>query len=186
MLDNIKKLNRQQARLIRTVYVVVILLLVGFGYHTWKQLQGLRSLPVVLPNFWFYVAQSMDKPVIQTNGTWIVTEGPQQRDRVQTSTIECQQARMQCIESTAVVLVGAGSFLESIPRTHEIEVWNEKEVITKPLTTDCSAHILTLNIPEKTVTAAVTLREGKTECKDAPRKLKLDDGKKVREEAEKK
>ena len=185
-MDTIKKLNPLQTRFIRTVYVVVILMLAAFGYHTWKQLQGLRNLPVVLPNFWFYVAQSMDKPVIQANGTWIVTEGPQHRDRVQTSTIECQQVRMQCIESTAAVLVGAGSFLESIARTHEVEVWNEKEVITKPLTTDCSAHVLTLNIPEKTVTAAVTLRQGKTECKDAPRTLKLDNGSKVREEAEKK
>jgi hypothetical protein len=183
VLSILRVLNPFQRNFIRIVYVLVILVLAGFGVHTWRQLQSLRTAPVALPNFWFYVVGEPGRMTIQTHGTWLVTDGPPLRDRLQTSTLECHQARMQCMASTAVVSMHGGSFLESFPRNYEIETWNEREIITKPVMTDCSSHVVTLNLVDRGVSAVTSLLPDKSDCKEVARKLKLDNGSKAREQS---
>ncbi|MBL8515635.1 MAG: hypothetical protein JNM76_01595 [Betaproteobacteria bacterium] len=163
-------------RVIRIFYVSVILVLGVFAWRTWDELHTLRRVPVALPNFWFYVGETQGKPLIQTNGTWLTVEGPQPRDQLQTATLECWQFRMQCVESVALVNMRIGSFLESVPRIHDIETWNEREIVTKPLATDCSSQVVTFNIPEKTVTSVTKLLSDRGECKTPARTERLGDG----------
>lgn len=180
MITLFSKLDGGQRRLIRTVYLVLIVFLAGFAFFTYRQLQAVRNSPVHLPNYWFYIVDTPGKgSLIQANGSWVVTEGAAPAGQLQTSTIECQQAKMMCMESTAVVSVREGSFLESFPRAYEIESWTDKEVLTKPSTTECSAYTLRIDLVERTAYTVVTGVPGISECKDRPRKLKLDNGSKT-------
>lgn len=177
-------------KVIRIAYVLVILVLGVFAFRTWQQLQSLRSEPVALPNFWLHVTGEPGRLRIQANGTWRATgavaaptvPASGKFDRLQTSSFECIQARMLCLESTAVVEVMQRPFLESIPRAYEIESWTEQSVITRPAVLDkCRMQAIGINLAEKTVTAEISLLPDKTaaDCKDATGKVNLEDGSKL-------
>lgn len=181
MKQVLKSLNGPLRNLVRAGYLLIIIVLAVFGWRTWTQLQSLRNVPVVLPNYWFYLAESQGQPLIQTNGTWINATAPA-GDRLQTSTIECSKARMQCVESAAVVTVMERSFLEAVARFYEIETWGELEVTTKPVTLDkCRTQTIRLVIPDKQVYATTALAPEAIadNCKNAAQQLKLDDGNKL-------
>lgn len=177
-------------RLIRLLYLAVILVLAVFAFRTWQQLEALRSVPVVLPSFWFHVSGEPTQLRIMVNGTWLdPSPAPQPaggltKGRLQTSTIECSQARMQCLESVAAVEVMQKSFLEAHARAYEIEVWNEREVITRPLQVDkCRMQVIVLNPVDKTAEARVTLPSDKSPelCPGIAPGIKLEDGSKLLE-----
>ncbi len=185
-----RKFGPLMHKVIRIAYVLVILVLGIFAFRTWQQLQTLRSAPVALPNFWFHLTGEPGRLRIQANGTWLgpgagpaaATPASGKFDRLQTSSLECNQARMQCLESTAVVEVMQRAFLESIPRAYDVETWNEQSVITKPAILDkCRLQAITLNIADKTVTANISLLPDKTaaDCKGATGKVNLEDGSKL-------
>lgn len=175
-------------RLVRVLYVAVIIVLAIFAYRTWQQLQTLRTVPVALPNFWFHLTGEPTQLKITANGTWLqagAAQTPAAKSRLQTSAIECSQTRMYCLESVAVVEVMQKSFLEAYVRTYDIEQWNEREVITRPLQVDkCRMQVIVLNLVDKTVTAQVTLPADKSAelCPGLPTDLRLEDGSKLLEQ----
>lgn len=176
-------------RLIRMVYLAVIIVLAIFAFRTWQQLQALRSAPVALPNFWFHVTGEPSQLRLLANGTWLES-GPARpasgpvTGRLQTSAIECTKARMQCLESVALVEVMQKSFLEAQARAYEIERWNEQEIVTRPLQVDkCRVQVIALNLVDKSVSAQLSLPSDKTAdlCPGVPATLKLEDGSKLLE-----
>jgi hypothetical protein len=182
MKQVLKAMNGSLRTAIRAGYVVVILLLAAFGWRSWQQLQTLRNVPVALPNFWFYVAETQGQPLVQANGTWISQTAGAPQDRLQTSNIECSKARMQCVESAAVVTVMERSFLEAVARFHDIESWGDLEIITRPLVIDkCRVQTLRLMIADKQVFASTALAPDAVAdlCKTAVQQFKLDDGNKL-------
>lgn len=185
-----KSLGPLGHRLIRLLYLAVILVLAVFAFRTWQQLQALRSSPVVLPNFWFHITGEPTQLRVMVNGTWLdptpaaKSPGGAVSGRLQTSAIDCSQARMQCLESVAVVEVMQKSFLEAHARAYEIESWNEREIITRPVQIDkCRMQVIALNHVDKVVEARVTLPSDKTaeSCPGVAPSLKLEDGSKLLE-----
>jgi hypothetical protein len=176
-------------RLIRMLYLVIIVVLAIFAFRTWQQLQALRNVPVALPNFWFHVTGEPGQLRITGNGTWLEPTAPAKQaatanGRLQTSAIECNQARMQCLESVAVVEVMQKSFMEAHARIYDIEQWNANDVVTRAVQIDkCRMQVITLNIAEKSITAQVALPSDRTAdmCKGVPASLKLEDGSKLLE-----
>lgn len=175
-------------RLIRLLYLGIIIVLAIFAFRTWQQLQALRSAPVVLPNFWFHLSGEPTQQRIMANGTWLDptpasrTPSGAVQSRLQTSAIECNQSRMQCLESVAVVEVMQKSFLEAQARAYEIESWNEREIVTRPLQVDkCRVQVIVLNHVDKAVEARVTLPGDKTPelCPGVAASMKLEDGSKL-------
>jgi hypothetical protein len=175
-------MNPSLRNLIRIGYLVLILVLAGFAFHTWRQLQSLRSVPVALPNFAFYV---VDMPVkgslVHANGSWIASTGARAGDTLQTTALQCTRSKMQCVESTATVSVKEGSYLETAPVVYEVDQWNDDMLVTKALNSECSARILTVSLANRSATNEVALLPGQTQCKDPPRILKLDSGSKARQ-----
>ncbi len=174
-------MNPGMRNLIRLGYLVLILILAGFAFHTWRQLQSLRTVPVALPNFGFYV---VDMPVkgslVHANGSWIASTGVKAGDGLATTALQCTRSKMQCVESTATVSVKEGSYLETVPVVYEVEQWTDDALVTKALNSDCSARVLTVSLANRSATNEVTLLPGQTQCKDPPRTLKLDSGSKAR------
>lgn len=182
MKQALKAMSGSLRNAIRAGYVVVILVLAVFGLRSWQQLQSLRNVPVALPNFWFYVAETQGQPLVQANGTWISQTAGAPQDRLQTSTIECSKARMQCVESSAVVTVMERSFLEALARFHDIEAWGDLEITTRPLQIDkCRTQTLRLSVADKQVFASTALAPDALAdaCKHAVQQFKLDDGSKL-------
>ncbi|MBL8524729.1 MAG: hypothetical protein JNN20_13645 [Betaproteobacteria bacterium] len=167
--------------LVRIAYLALILILAGFAYATWRQLQSLRSAPVALPNFGFYV---VDMPVksslVHANGSWISSAGAQPGDALQTTALQCTRSKMQCVESTAIVSVKDGSYLETVPAVYEVDQWNDDKLVTKALNSNCSARVLTVSMIDRSAVNEVTLLPGNAQCKDPPRTLRLDHGSKSR------
>lgn len=176
-------------RLIRMLYLAVIIVLAIFAFRTWQQLQALRTAPVALPNFWFHLSGEPTQLKLSANGTWIEAglapgASAPAKGRLQTSAIECSQIRMQCLESVAVVEVMQKSFLEAHARAYDIERWTEQDVVTRPLQVDkCRMQVIVLNRVDKTVTAQVTLPADKSAelCPGVPASLRLEDGSKLLE-----
>jgi hypothetical protein len=184
----LKSLGPGAHRLIRFAYLAVIAVLAIFAFRTWQELQALRTAPVALPNFWFNVAGEPGQQRINANGTWLApsttSKGPA-AVRLQTSTIECSQARMQCLESVALVdNMMNKSFMEAQTRAYDVEQWNEREVVTRAVQVDkCRVQAITLSLSDKSVSAQVTLPSDKTAeaCPGVPAALRLEDGSKLLE-----
>lgn len=167
---------------IRAGYLLVIILLAIFGWRTWQQLQTLRSVPVALPNYWFYMAESQGQPLVQANGTWIDESASLKADHLQTSTFECSKARMQCVESAAVVTVMEQSFLEAMARFYDIESWTDQDIVTRPVQVDkCRVQTVRFVLAEKKVLAKTSLAPDASEqnCRHPAHQLRLDDGNKL-------
>src|SRR5512140_422743 len=91
---------------VRFAYVSIVVVLGVFALLTYQELQRLRNAPVMLPRYAFNVVDNPEKTsVAQVVGTWYVSGGPALAETLQTTTIECTKARMQCVESTAAVSV---------------------------------------------------------------------------------
>ena len=91
---------------LRFAYVAVVVVLAVFALLTYQELQSQRSAPVILPHYAFYILDNPERAsVVQALGTWYVAGGSAFAQTQQTSSIECRKARLQCVESTAVVSV---------------------------------------------------------------------------------
>src|SRR5690242_773928 len=94
-------------RAVRIGEAAIILILSGFGWVTYRELTGLRKLPVSLPSYQFEVGSDPDgQRMASTRGTWITDKGVP--ERLLTTTIECRKARMECTESEARVVFVSG------------------------------------------------------------------------------
>ena len=112
-------------RLVRIGEAGIIVILGGFAFITWRELSGLRKLPVSLPSYQFEVTGDSDaNRLATTRGTWITDRGVP--ERLLTTTIECRKARMECVESEArVVFVSGQGLLESEQTGYQIERWTD-------------------------------------------------------------
>ena len=100
-------------KLVRAAEVLTITVLSIFAFFTWRELDSLRKAPVALPSYQFEDSGGADDTrVVVTRGTWVAENGPP--EAMFTTTIECRKARMECIESAAMVeFVGGKGLLDS-------------------------------------------------------------------------
>ena len=168
-------------RVVRIGEAAIILALSGFALVTYRELTGLRKLPVSLPSYQFEVAGDSDASrVVTTRGTWITEKGVP--ERLLTTTIECRKARMECTESEArVVFVSGQGLLESEQTAYQVDRWTDAEIVTKPAPGKCETRQLVLDLREKRATSKVSASEEKGACRERPaRSLELVTGYRVR------
>ena len=168
-------------RLVRIGEAGIIVILGGFAFLTYRELTGLRKLPVSLPSYQFEATGTTDADrTVSTRGTWITDKGVP--ERLLTTTIECRKARMECIESEArVVFVSGQGLLESEQTGYQVERWTDAEIVTKSTPGKCSARQLILDLKEQRATTRVSASEEKGACRELPaRTLELVTGYKVR------
>ena len=168
---------------VRIVEIVVIAVMAGILLYTYRELNLLRKMPVALPNYEFEVQGPPGHAErVQTRGTWIAQQGPP--EPLQTTTIECRKPPMQCVESTAIVIfVADRGVMESAQTTFEVESWDDKSIVTRPVRGACTERKLTLDLAEKRALARVSASRDEGKCVAAPEKaLELVAGYKVRAE----
>lgn len=154
-------------RLIRIAEIVVVIILAAYAALTYRELKNLRAVPVILPAYWFYIAAvGDDVQRVQARGSWVSKESSP--EFLHTTTIECVKAKMQCMESSAVVAVNEGGFLETVQTMFDIESWTDKEIVTKPDNQPCATRTLTLDIASKQAKSAVINSPTQKTCKPAP------------------
>lgn len=170
--------------LIRLVYAAVLVVLGAFALMTYQELQRQRSAPVVLPHYAFYIVDTPETgSAIKAFGTWYVADGPAPRENLQTTSIECRKALLQCVESTAVVSVNERGFLDSISTVFEVERWTDEEIVTKPEKGRCTTRIISLDLVSRQASSVIAAIPGADPCREQPRALKLDSGTKARSDA---
>ena len=149
---------------VRLGEIVVVTVLVGFAFFTWRDLDNLRKLPVSLPNYEFEISGPPDPGgTVTTRGTWISTGGIP--DRLQTTTIECKKAAMRCVQSGAVIIFLDGKgLLESTQLEFEVDRWNDKEIVTKVASERCVTRVLMLDLAEKRARSRVTQKRDSSRC----------------------
>lgn len=168
-------------RVVRIGEAGIIVILAGFGLVTYRELSGLRRLPVALPSYHFEVTGDPEAGrVASTRGTWINEKGVP--ERLLTTTIECRKARMECVESEArVVFVSGQGLLESEQATYQVERWTDGEVVTRPAASRCDTRQLVLDIKERRAKSRISASEEKGTCRELPaRTLELVAGYRVR------
>ena len=164
MDNNFLKSRPLARKIIRYTEIIVVLVLVIFAVRTYRELKTLQAVPVILPSYWFNAAAGSDQTArVQARGSWIGKQGTP--EFLHTTTIECLKAKMQCVESSAVVSVAEGGFLESVQTLFDVDTWTDAEIVTKPDVQPCATRTLTLNIADKQAKSVVTHDAGKKNCK---------------------
>ena len=166
MKNNFLEARPDLRKMIRIAEIVVVTALAVYALLTYRELQRLRAAPVVLPSYWFNVATGSDQTQVErvhARGSW-VSKGVVP-EFLHTTTIECVKARMQCMESSAVVAVNEGGFLESIQTLFDVDTWSEKQILTKVDVQPCAIRTLVLDIANKQAQNVVTPRPGNKSCK---------------------
>lgn len=163
-----RAVTRAIGRYIRFAEIAVVGVLALFTFLTWQELSALRKAPVVLPNYVFEPATDPAQgPTIVSRGTWIASQG--RTEPMQTVTIECRKARMECVESAAaVVFVRDRGLLESKQTIFEVEKWTDAEVVSKPSVDRCASRVLVLDMTSKKTLNRVSASEEKGLCKELP------------------
>ena len=178
------KFGSRAHKVIRLAYVVVIAVLAVFALLTYRELQRQRRAPVILPGYGFYIVDKPEKAsVVHAHGTWYVANGPAPAENLQTTTIECWKARLQCVESTSVVSVSEQGFLDSIPAVFEVERWTDDEIVTKPESGRCTTRIISLDLVKRLASSVIVAIPDAEKCKEQPRTLNLESGAKARADA---
>ena len=154
-------------KVIRAAEIVLVLALSAYAALTYRELKNLRAAPVILPAYWFYVVAVADEVQrVQARGSWVSKESSP--EFLHTTTIECVKAKMQCMESSAVVAVNEGGFLETVQTMFDIESWSDKEIVTKPDNQPCATRTVTLDIASKQAKSVVMNSPTQKTCKPAP------------------
>ena len=161
-------MNRSLGRYIRFAEIAIVGVLSIFAFLTWQELSALRKAPVALPSYVFEPTSDPEHgAMIVSRGTWIATTG--RAEPMQTVTIECRKARMECVESAAaVVFIGERGLLESKQTIFEVEKWSDAEVVTKPSVDRCGSRVLVLDIASRKALNRVSASQEKGLCKDLP------------------
>jgi hypothetical protein len=174
------KLGARAEKTIRAVYVIVVVALAVFALMTYRELQRQRSAPVILPHYAFYIFNNPEKAsVVQAIGTWHVADGPATTETLQTTTIECSKARLQCVESTAVVSVGEKGFLDSISTVFEVDRWTDEEIVSKPEKGRCTTRVISIDLVARRASSVIAAIPDAEKCKEQPRTLRLESGAKA-------
>ncbi len=170
--------------LIRFAYIAVVLGLAVFALLTYQELQRQRSAPVTLPHYAFYIVNNPEKAsMVQVFGTWQGANLPPPTENLQTTAIECRKARLQCVESIAVVSVNEQGFLDSIPAVFDVERWTDDEIVTKPEKGRCTTRTLRLDLVNRVASGTIAAIPDEAPCKEQPRTLRLESGARPRADA---
>lgn len=166
MNNNFLKARPRLRKIVRYAEIIVVLVLLVFAVRTYRELKMLRAAPVILPSYWFNVASGTDLPSrVQARGSWVTRDGTP--EFLHTTTIDCNKAKMQCMESSAVVSVSEGGFLESVQTVFDVEAWTDSEIVTKRDVQSCASRVLTLDIAHKQAQSVVTPNTTNKSCKTA-------------------
>lgn len=114
---------------------------------------------------------------IGASGTWVFEDGTEQSMPLQTSQIICSREKWFC--SIATARIGIGGMLQIDNDIYEIERWDNRELLTKPLDFACVRYVLRINRISKTVKLLRTTISDKDMCKGVDKRdfvLKLSDG----------
>lgn len=164
MKNNFLKDRPGLRRIIRYAEIVVVAILLVYGALIYRELKMLRAAPVVLPVYWFNVSTELDQVQrVQARGSWIEKEPSP--EFLHTTSLECVKDKMHCMESTAVVAVNDGRFLESIQTLYEVESWTANEIRTKTDVQPCANRTLTLDLANKQAKAVVANKPTLASCK---------------------
>jgi hypothetical protein len=151
-------------RLIRYAEIAVVTMLLGYGAFIYRELKLLRAAPVVLPAYWFNIATTAGQVErVQARGSWVSKDASP--EFLHTTAIECVKSKMQCMESSAVVAVNDGRFLEALQTMFDVESWTENEVVTKRDKQPCASRTLTLDLTNKLARSAVVNNQTDAACK---------------------
>ena len=155
-------------RVIRYVEILTVSVLAIFAVLTYRELSALRKVPVALPQYEFDAAEDPQKgSIVRSRGTWIADLGPP--EPLQTTTIECRKASMQCMESAAtVVFVGDRGVLESVQTVYDVDRWTDGEVVSKPTIGRCTTRTLVLDLVNKRTRSRISAAEERGVCKARP------------------
>ena len=166
MNNNFLKAKPRLRRMIRYAEIIVVVILLVFAVRTYRELKMLRAAPVILPSYWFNAAMGDEPaPRVQARGSWVTKQGSP--EFLHTTTIECIKSKMQCVESSAVVSVSEGGFLESIQTIFDVDTWTDKEIVTRPDVKPCASRLMTLDIANKQAQSVVTPNAANKSCKSA-------------------
>lgn len=166
MKNNFLKDRPGLRKTIRIAEIVTVSILLVYTAITYRQLQLLRAAPVVLPAYWFNVASAPDKiQRMQARGSWVSKDSTP--EFLHTTTIDCVQSRMQCVESSAVVAVNEGGFLESVQTIFDIESWTDNEIRTKTDLQPCAHRTLIFDLVNKQAQSVVVGKPAAKSCKTA-------------------
>jgi len=113
---------------------------------------------------------------IEATGTWVFEDGTPQAMPLQRSDIKCFREKGICFIATA--RIGIGGALQIDTDIYEIERWDNRELVTKPLDFACVRYVLRINRISKTVKLLRTTISDKDMCKGVEKKdfvLKLSD-----------
>ena len=166
MKNNFLKDRPGLRRIIRYAEIIVVTILLVYAGLIYREVRMLRAAPVVLPAYWFNAATDGGQVSrVQARGSWVSKEASP--EFLHTTAIECVKTKMQCMESSAVVAVNDGRFLESIQTMYDIESWTENEVHTKADLQTCAIRKLTLDIANKQAQSVVVKKPTVESCKSA-------------------
>ena len=164
MKNNFLKDQPRLRKIIRYTEVFVVLILLVFAVLTYRELKKLRAVPVILPSYWFNAATGSDLTSrVQARGSWVTKDAAP--EFLHTTTIECIKSKMQCLESSAVVSVSEGGFMESIQTVFDVETWTDTEIKTKLDVQPCASRVMTLDIANKQAQSVVTPSTANKSCK---------------------
>ena len=154
---------------VRLVEALAVLVLGVIAFITYRELEAMRKLPVALPSYEFE-ATGTPPDHVQTRGTWIAEKGPP--EQLQTTTIECRKAAMQCIESSAVIqFMGGHGLMEATQTTFAIESWDDKAIASKSVAGRCNERRLSMDLLEKRATLKISASRDEGKCAAAPEKI---------------
>lgn len=178
------RLGSRADKAIRLAYVAVVAVLAAFAFTTYQELQRQRGAPVILPRYAFNIVNNPEKAsVVQAIGTWYAADGQPSTQTLQTTTIECRKARLQCAESTAMVSVSEKGFLDSVSTVFEVERWTDDEIVTKPEKAQCTTRTISLDLVNRLASIVIAAIPDADKCKELPRTLRLEGGAKARSDA---
>jgi hypothetical protein len=148
--------------------------------ETWKKIfsdMNVVDTPIIGLGIGFHLFTDFWDSYITASGTWIFEDGTAQAMPLQTTKILCFREKGFCFVTTA--RIGIGGFLVVDNDIYEIERWDNRELVTKPLDFACVRYVLRINRIQKTVKLLRTTIDDKDICKGVEKKdfvLTLSDG----------
>jgi hypothetical protein len=125
------------------------------------------------------ITDRWDRGFVSADGTWTAVSGDLATPE-QTSNITCERAQAICREARATISGrGSGRLLSVDLYTFEIELWNEQEIVTKPLQFGCAATVHHWNRAAGTVASRQRTTSEEGSCRQVDRvenNLVLEDG----------
>jgi hypothetical protein len=128
------------------------------------------------------ITDRWDRGFVSADGTWTLVDEDMAAPE-QTSNITCERAQAACREARATVSGKGSSRLLTVDLyTFEIELWSDREIVTKPLQFGCAGTVHRWERATKSVTAVRSTTSNEGSCRAVERRedrLTLEDGNEV-------